>query len=1197
MAKENIADNLGIALIVEPGGKGPSVTWLHSILPQSFQSPDNYISKTQPLTLVDHSILPVDDQPLSIKEPIGQQRNQAKEALAIVDGEFHKSWSRCIENIKDYFRLRIVRAGGSRLVVASFSNPMKTLTTQADVLFFLGYVIFQSRQNGCAPAIVGGTFGVDVQELVAAAGKAWSDVSFVGAGRGDDGLIGINVAREESQPVAEIEFDRFERLRIWAGEKGRPLICGMARLRNSKYQLDLPKIHGSLPEGPSSWLDIAVRNKWNAAMGVFTVLAFITRFWQISEPAQVVFDEVHFGKFASQYLRRTYFFDVHPPFGKLLFAFVGWLVGYDGHFDFENIGDDYVTNNVPWVAMRTLPALLGALHVPLCFDLARCLGYSFATSVLVGVMILLETSLITQTRLILLDSALIFFITSSAYSWVRFFIERNDPFSMKWWLWMLATGLSLGCAMGVKMVGFLVVALIGIATVMDLWRLLDWRRGLSTQGLIFAVAIPYGSNITLRHRDTSAFLHSHPDPYPLRYEDNRVSSQGQQVTGYPHRDENNIWRIEPVDLELYQNGTQPHPDDVKEGVRFVRNGDIVRLLHYNTMSRLLTHDVASPTMSTNMEMTTIPFLDDPKRYDETLWRIETDSSEEGVKIRTITNYVKFVSVVHKVAVYSHSQALPSWAYGQQEVNGNKNIKERGNQWFFEDVWPDSEDGEASSVEVVEESVTWRDKDFERYPLSYEDQRVSSNGQRVALAKSDPRNNTLWLVEPVGAPFLHAQPIHKTDVGATRYLRDGDLLRLIHQDTNSELFTHDVASPNTNTNMEISTSPKGDTKRYKESVWRLEVFPDTYADVGKRPPPYRLPTRKPLLLGSRFRLVNTQHNVALSTQGQLLPLSWGGGLIEVNGNKDVRDGSGNIWSVSEVVELHPQPPQPEIDVPAKSKKAGSEAKKLDSSSTDDAEAVPKMSFLAKFFELQSLMIQHNALLTKSHPYQSKPISWFFLHRGISFWETKGPPAWRQIYLLGNPFAWWSHVLGIALFGLIWILDRILLRRGVDEVGGVNRRWVDRAVGFAFLGWAFHYLPFFLQGRALFLHHYLPALVFGYVVTGGMVEFCLQVIGRGPSRIYGEEGRKPSPEEMRREWEDSLMMERVRFRERAKLYGGTAPDGDNWHNTSLSWIVVGLYIFILLIGFYLFMQFAYGLPIYDLDHVRSKKYLTSWDFQFI
>ena len=51
-------------------------------------------------------------------------------------------------------------------------------------------------------------------------------------------------------------------------------------------------------------------------------------------------------------MERTYFFDVHPPLGKLLFAFVGWLVGYDGHFHFDNIGDSYIANKGPYLTFR-----------------------------------------------------------------------------------------------------------------------------------------------------------------------------------------------------------------------------------------------------------------------------------------------------------------------------------------------------------------------------------------------------------------------------------------------------------------------------------------------------------------------------------------------------------------------------------------------------------------------------------------------------------------------------------------------------------------------------------------------------------------------------------------------------------------------------------------------------------------------------
>ena len=91
---------------------------------------------------------------------------------------------------------------------------------------------------------------------------------------------------------------------------------------------------------------------------------------------ECIFDEVHFGKFASYYILGQYYFDVHPPLAKMLFGLAGWFVGFDGHFQFDNIGDSYTTNHVPFVGMRALPAILGSLTIPVIYAIMKESGYS-----------------------------------------------------------------------------------------------------------------------------------------------------------------------------------------------------------------------------------------------------------------------------------------------------------------------------------------------------------------------------------------------------------------------------------------------------------------------------------------------------------------------------------------------------------------------------------------------------------------------------------------------------------------------------------------------------------------------------------------------------------------------------------------------------------------------------------------------------
>ena len=67
----------------------------------------------------------------------------------------------------------------------------------------------------------------------------------------------------------------------------------------------------------------------------------------------------------SWYINRTFFFDVHPPLGKMIIGGVGYLTGYNGTFAFEKPGDLYHDHN--YLGMRLACTFLGACLIPFSF--------------------------------------------------------------------------------------------------------------------------------------------------------------------------------------------------------------------------------------------------------------------------------------------------------------------------------------------------------------------------------------------------------------------------------------------------------------------------------------------------------------------------------------------------------------------------------------------------------------------------------------------------------------------------------------------------------------------------------------------------------------------------------------------------------------------------------------------------------------
>lgn len=119
---------------------------------------------------------------------------------------------------------------------------------------------------------------------------------------------------------------------------------------------------------------IVLENEEWVWAAVYTLLSMITRFWRIGAANYVVWDEAHFGKFGTHYINRDFYFDVHPPLGKMLVGLAGLLSGYQGNFEFKS-GVAY-PEDVPYTAMRVMLASFGVALVPLAWFTSGEMGWS-----------------------------------------------------------------------------------------------------------------------------------------------------------------------------------------------------------------------------------------------------------------------------------------------------------------------------------------------------------------------------------------------------------------------------------------------------------------------------------------------------------------------------------------------------------------------------------------------------------------------------------------------------------------------------------------------------------------------------------------------------------------------------------------------------------------------------------------------------
>lgn len=342
-----------------------------------------------------------------------------------------------------------------------------------------------------------------------------------------------------------------------------------------------------------------------------------------------------------------------------------------------------------------------------------------------------------------------------------------------------------------------------------------------------------------------------------------------------------------------------------------------------------------------------------------------------------------------------------------------------------------------------------------HPLMYP---TGSMQQQVTLYPHSDINN-VWILENQTQPVdADGAAINGTDAWnippaegqELPYIYDGMTLRVFHQATSRRLHSHDVRPPVTEADWQNEVSAygyegfDGDANDY----FRVDIVKkESDGEVAKT----RLRT-----IQTKFQLVHILTGCVLFSHKVKLP-EWASEQQEV---VCARGGSlpNSLWYVESNEQAL----------------LGEEAEKVN---------YRRPGFFGKFLELQAVMWKTNAGLVESHAYESRPTSWPFLRRGINFWGQNH----RQIYLIGNPFVWWSATAAVGLYVVFKALAVLRWQRSCGDYADATFKRFDYEIGTSVLAWGLHFFPFYLMQRQLFLHHYFPALYFGIMVFCQIYDF--------------------------------------------------------------------------------------------------------------
>ncbi|ELA40888.1 uncharacterized protein VICG_02068 [Vittaforma corneae ATCC 50505] len=442
---------------------------------------------------------------------------------------------------------------------------------------------------------------------------------------------------------------------------------------------------------------------WTFPLFVF-LLSYLVKIHRIEKGNFVTWDEAHFGKFAQKYLERTFYFDVHPPLGKMLTALSGLIHGQSNDFDFGSKENYPITFD--YAGMRRFHAFIASFTPLFAYLILREFNFSLRRSLLLTLLFIFENGVVSISRLILLDSHLLTFTAGTIYFLVRLFqkIKKISIIGKKDCnIQLLLLGLFIGCVMSVKWIGFFTTLQVGSYIAVDLYFKLMFMSPLDflnyfSRRVVYLILFPiviyiflfyihfsivntsgsddgfmssefqlslkdsvfskvkkyvsYGKKITVK--TPHGYLHSHLHTYPDVSTDLSADLSDLhvplQVTIYNHKDRNNNFYFQKV--------TDGDNADV------VMNGDSIVLLHAETngyVEQSKREAYFTPGFRINLNRAGIE--------QNAVWivEIESDTVKKEELVKSISTKFYLKNSISGMYLCSTTKTYPHWGYDQGEI--------------------------------------------------------------------------------------------------------------------------------------------------------------------------------------------------------------------------------------------------------------------------------------------------------------------------------------------------------------------------------------------------------------------------------------------------------------------------------------------------------------------------------------------------